>query len=313
MVMSSTSKTGLAFGAVLPVLASLYGELQQRSQLQEQQSLVRNDLLKHARSEAVTRDLETAKVLLNQIAVTTGDASCEHFYVASELVRLGGYYKASRRALISALRYQSEAALQPRICDCQRTLNQMRSSWRPTLNNTTSPAVIDEMNQVLDAAYALCGAQETEPMLAASPAAMPAVEDAGVAPATSPAVVAHDEPTDDCSKSATATTLAVRVYLQIADESQRQSAERLAVSLTGLGYTVPGIERVASANAPSSPQLRFVYDEDAAEAERLRAVLSACKQPFTLQPAMTQYRRHAARYSFEIWFPRMSAQTGATR
>jgi hypothetical protein len=163
MALSTTSKTGLALGALLPVLASLYGEMQQQNQQREQQQAARAELLKHQRAEAVSRDLDTAKSLLNQIASEGDNALCEHFYIASELVRLGGYSRATRRALMSALRYQPEgegADAQPRICECRGALAQMRSSWRPTLAGASSPAIIDEMNRGLDQAEALCATPE---------------------------------------------------------------------------------------------------------------------------------------------------------
>ncbi|WP_428311061.1 hypothetical protein [Hydrocarboniphaga sp.] len=325
MALSKTSKTGLALGALLPVLASLYGEMQQQSQQREQQQAARSELIKHQRAEAVSRDLDTAKSLLNQIASESENSLCEHFYIASELVRLGGYSRATRRALISALRYQPEgegADTQPRICECRGTLAQMRSSWRPTLGSTSSPAVIEEMNRGLDQAEALCASPEQVAMAVPPPPPPPAAMPAplppepvivGSAPPPAPVQAVPSPPPPEnalparCRQAPTPPAVPVRVYLQIADDSQREAAQQLAQQLNLHGYAAAGVEKVGETASPKRAQLRYVYPEDRDEAERLLANLLGCQARFALQPPMTQFRQRTPRYSFELWFPRLAA------
>jgi hypothetical protein len=52
-----------------------------------------------------------------------------------------------------------------------------------------------------------------------------------------------------------------RVYLHIADESQRDLAERLAATLRQHGYLAPGVENVGD-RSPRSSEIRFFNEED---------------------------------------------------
>lgn len=338
MAMSNTSKTGLALGALLPVLASLYSEYDKQNQVREQQQAARAELLKKQRGEAVVRDLDTAQKLLIQIATQDQKSLCEQFYIASELVRLGTYSKATRHALLSALRYQPEQgeSARPRICDCPNTLEQMRVSWRPGLDNTASAAVISEMAGGLDDAAGLCPppGQETaaadkklpigpeSPAMSAPPppaevpipGPLPRPEaPAAVAPAApAPALDVAADQLRACNQADPPPVSTVRVYLQIADESQRPLAQRLQQRLVSLGYAVPGIERVGT-RAPAKAQLRYVYAEDRAEALRLqhnagrRPAGGDCEPVFDLRPPMAQYRLKTPQNSFELWFPNPAA------
>jgi hypothetical protein len=323
MALSKTSKTGLALGAMLPVLGSLYGEIQQQNQASEQQQQARSALIQRQHAEAVERDLQTAQKLLQQIATESQQPLCEQFYIASELVRLGGYSKATRRSLISALRYRPESGddSRPRVCACPGTLAQMRSSWRPTLGSTADADVVAEMNRGLDQTEALCApqSQAAEPMpeVAALPppppppppaAAMP-YPGAGPPPeiVTGSSMEAGDRALPArCEVAPQPPAVPVRVYLQIADESQRADAQELARQLGLHGYSAAGVERVGNAASPQQLQLRYVYNEDKTEADRLIANLIGCHVAFALPP-MTRFRQRTPRYSFELWFPRLAA------
>jgi len=74
-----------------------------------------------------------------------------------------------------------------------------------------------------------------------------------------------------------------RVYLHIADESQRGAALNLASRLREEGYLVPGVENVGR-NSPGQTEVRFFNSEDADFAEDVFEIAAAANVPSLASP-----------------------------
>jgi len=100
-----------------------------------------------------------------------------------------------------------------------------------------------------------------------------------------------------------------RLYIQIADESQRPGAQLLrhslsGISLNGQAVVAPGIEKVDA--APSHVELRFLKKADSAEATvlagRLQSLLKALVAVQDLSAKFDSDAKIKDR-TYELWFP----------
>jgi hypothetical protein len=91
-----------------------------------------------------------------------------------------------------------------------------------------------------------------------------------------------------------------RVYLQIADEAQRQPARGVQDYLLSQGYNAPGIEKVGR-NAPHDfTQVRYFDPEDAKAAARVAELLQS-KYGILAKPSHIRINRELPG-QLEIWF-----------
>src|SRR5205807_2468508 len=109
------------------------------------------------------RDTDTAEALLRQISsYGSGESQklCAYIYSASELLLQGGYSPRTSAVLVSALSYVPEDApdeqLQPRICRCPRTLDQMLDRWGPTAGKQIDSRLSAPVVQALGRAQQQC-------------------------------------------------------------------------------------------------------------------------------------------------------------
>ncbi len=87
-------------------------------------------------------------------------------------------------------------------------------------------------------------------------------------------VVQAAVPTPERKEAADAlASIPARIYLHIADESQRPTATTLAGALRRMGYSVPGIERVAA--VPKNTSVRYFNGQDGTLAEDVSKALRA--------------------------------------
>jgi len=94
-----------------------------------------------------------------------------------------------------------------------------------------------------------------------------------------------------------------RIYIHIANDSQRQAAAELKRRLTGSGYVVVGIDNESNnVDVPTeASELRYFTPADSAEAERIAKELKATLgNVITSLPEGMPYVSHARQY--EIWF-----------
>jgi hypothetical protein len=93
-----------------------------------------------------------------------------------------------------------------------------------------------------------------------------------------------------------------RVYLHILDERQRRAATIVQKQLQEAGYSVPGIEQLEK--GPSASEIRFFTSDDAAGADRLRAVLQRAGVELVIRDLTKRYATSTAIRpgQFEIWF-----------
>lgn len=90
-----------------------------------------------------------------------------------------------------------------------------------------------------------------------------------------------------------------RVFIQIADESQRPKMQGLQEKLRRLGFAAPGIENVkGKAGIPANPNVRYFNDGDKQAAEKVVAELKAAGFP-TAYPYRVNMK--APPGSLEIW------------
>lgn len=92
--------------------------------------------------------------------------------------------------------------------------------------------------------------------------------------------------------------VAGRVYLHIREEDQRPKAREIGLKLRGLGYIVPGIERVPQ--GPDRSEVRYFKKTDEGEGKRLaEAVGGGAEAKYVAghEDSKTLRARH-----FEVWF-----------
>ena len=102
--------------------------------------------------------------------------------------------------------------------------------------------------------------------------------------------------------STTASDPLKTVYIQIADESQRQDALALQQALIAKGYSSPGIELVKS--APNAPQLRIYRSNEQAAAANLAKFIAATLH--TSEPSVQSLEKSFSKLPAgiaEFWFP----------
>jgi hypothetical protein len=98
-------------------------------------------------------------------------------------------------------------------------------------------------------------------------------------------------------------SLTPRVYIQIANESQRERAKVLASLLDSIGFNVPGIENIeGKANAPFKTQVRYSSTGEFKEARDILNLIKASipeliqDKPVKIPPGKSRARH------YEIWF-----------
>ena len=101
-----------------------------------------------------------------------------------------------------------------------------------------------------------------------------------------------------------ATGLPARLYVQIANESQRALAKELGKFVSDKGFLVPGIENIEKkASAPAKTEVRYYRDDDLDEANGLIALLLQRNIDINRSPVKVQGGRARPRH-FELWFGR---------
>jgi predicted outer membrane lipoprotein len=113
----------------------------------------------------------------------------------------------------------------------------------------------------------------------------------GAAPAPAPA-------------QSSAQALPQRIYVHIADESQRREAQALQAHFRDQKFLMPGVENVGRARAPALADVRYFNDSDAATAKR---ILDEMRQlGMKVDPAPKRLPLQAPQGQVEIWLPRPS-------
>jgi len=108
--------------------------------------------------------------------------------------------------------------------------------------------------------------------------------------------------TDRAQAALALETIPARVFLQIADESQRPTAATVSEALRRSGYVVPGIENVAGkATSPKATTVRFFNEEDRPAAEAIVAVLKSTGIRDAVEQNVTRFKVRPG--SIEVWFP----------
>ena len=116
---------------------------------------------------------------------------------------------------------------------------------------------------------------------------------AGIAPAPAPV-----------SASAPAPALPKRIYVHIADESQRVDAQALQAHFRDQRFLMPGVENVGSARAPAVADVRYFNDGDAAIA---KGVLDEMRKlGMKVDPVPKRLPLKAPPGQIEIWLPRLA-------
>jgi hypothetical protein len=101
---------------------------------------------------------------------------------------------------------------------------------------------------------------------------------------------------------ASAPGLPKRIYVHIADESQRVDAQALQAHFRDQRFLMPGVENVGSARAPAVADVRYFNDDDAAIA---KGVLDEMRKlGMKVDPAPRKLPLKAPPGQIEIWFPR---------
>jgi len=100
------------------------------------------------------------------------------------------------------------------------------------------------------------------------------------------------------------------VYLQIAAETDRAWAAKLALALCEAGYDAPGIETVNAAKVTRAGQLVYYHEAQASEAAWLAGRVGA---PWTQAPPIRRLTGFANldRHTVELWLPALDRSTGA--
>lgn len=94
-----------------------------------------------------------------------------------------------------------------------------------------------------------------------------------------------------------------RIYVHIADESQRKQAEKIAESLQVGGYIVPKIENVGSI-APKIIELRYCKDKgQQSDLDNIKGLLARDKVRVEIRPPMTMASCNnvSSVRSYELW------------
>ena len=99
-----------------------------------------------------------------------------------------------------------------------------------------------------------------------------------------------------------------RVYIQISSEVQRAQARHLQDTLTDLGYTVPPYEIVGQ-KSPAKNEVRFIYADDQAQAERLAADLRKADFPVDVKQIAAPHTPDVGFRHFELWFARVNTRS----
>jgi hypothetical protein len=73
---------------------------------------------------------------------------------------------------------------------------------------------------------------------------------------------------------ATVQQLPVRVYMQIADEQQREKVQELQSILRQRGFLVPGIEKIGEKQAVKKTEVRYFDDSDKVHADQVQSIVT---------------------------------------
>jgi predicted outer membrane lipoprotein len=93
-----------------------------------------------------------------------------------------------------------------------------------------------------------------------------------------------------------------RIYVHIADESQRSDAEALQARLREQKFLMPGIENVGNARAPALADVRYFNDRDAQTAKVLLEEMR--RRGMEVEPTPKKLPLKAPEGQIEIWFPK---------
>jgi len=116
------------------------------------------------------------------------------------------------------------------------------------------------------------------------------------------ATVAHtlDRQAEATGEVAPVQQLPPRVYLQIFQEQQRETAKKIQGLLRGEGLLAPGIENVGAKSSPVTGTIvRYFNDADEAVAQRVRQILHDNGLP---QASVQRFQLKANPGSIEVWF-----------
>ena len=101
---------------------------------------------------------------------------------------------------------------------------------------------------------------------------------------------------------ASTSALPQRIYVHIADESQRAEAQALQTQLREQKFLMPGIENVGRARAPAVADVRYFNEGDAATARRVLDEMR--KLGMKVDPTPKKLPLQAPEGQVEIWLPR---------
>jgi predicted outer membrane lipoprotein len=122
-------------------------------------------------------------------------------------------------------------------------------------------------------------------------------------PGGQPQTVPRPEPSPPAPAAPSA--LPQRIYVHIADESQRPQAQALQAYLREQKFLMPGIENVGRARAPAIADVRYFNDADAATARRVLDEMR--KLGVKVNPTPKKLPLQAPEGQVEIWLPRPGA------
>lgn len=95
------------------------------------------------------------------------------------------------------------------------------------------------------------------------------------------------------------------VYLQIGEESQRETARRIVTTLQNQGYTVPGIENVGIAKLPETFQVRYFQTQAETDGRQIVNILRRLTgNEINWQLTYVRGYETVLPGQYEIWFGR---------
>jgi hypothetical protein len=299
--LSSGQKLGALLAAVLPLVASIYGqqaERRQRNQERAEELQVRVQAERKAEAAADAASAEQLNRAFQQFASPVAEVDkldlCATLHSSLELLRQSPPAPRTDAVAAAWLTYRpdDDDGSDLLVCKkCRRTIEfaaRRFSVGRAVAADQPLPGERSaDFKKALSDADLECSSGPTSKVAEASPtptasrraSVEPTPRRAGGSPTVSPAV----QPTEPALATPTAARLrpqlkrpdpGARIYIQVPDAETKARIQKARLALQTAGYRVHDIEIVGERRAPKCPELRYVYAADKAEAEVLLSDLN---------------------------------------
>lgn len=335
MAFSANTKYGALIAALLPVAASVYQQGQsqhakaqdqserQRTQEEQQKESHRSADAASALAlhEALQDDLPAAVLSTESPQAASSLKFCSQLFIGAAQLQVNPAAEQTNATLLAAISYRKQDGSRA-ACVCgAHFFESIQAEWFDQAKS--SPAARerahDRSSDVLSRRFldGLRAAQnECFPQAAGKAAEELAAEvvhrdRARNPPSPPPPPRAAAECTVEKIEQPTGRVL---VYIQIADESQRDGAAKLQRGLNAQPpFRAPGIEKVGAASSPSHAEVRYFYDDDRTAAAALTKSLNDGADKCGLPAAearvrqFPQFQGRVAHGVLEIWYPQLAA------